>query len=306
MFRSHESAASNVVRRQANAGAVPLLLFHYRVPAGGTAEFHLDAVPGYAVGMLRAGAMRHTWIDGGRERRIDRRVGQMILLEPRSTPQLMRWQVTEPLEWTSVWFTVDGLEAMAHAEGMRGGRPPKTEFLVDDPWLAAHLTKLFSPHLADDMLAAEQRVSDLTLALLARGGYRRGDRPADRAMLSATEKGRLLGVIDAASGRGPSLDALASAIGVSRSHLVRKFRRSFGVSPARYVMTRRIQDAIRAFDDPDTNLAALASDLGFSSQSHFTRVFHAYTGRTPGAFQREVRPAAGRRSAVRAAGRRWE
>ncbi|MFC0518056.1 helix-turn-helix domain-containing protein [Mucilaginibacter angelicae] len=41
--------------------------------------------------------------------------------------------------------------------------------------------------------------------------------------------------------------------------------------------------------DPDTNLAGLAHELGYTDQSHLSREFKRYSGTTPGAFARKAR-----------------
>lgn len=43
----------------------------------------------------------------------------------------------------------------------------------------------------------------------------------------------------------------------------------------------------------DAPLASVALDLGFSSQSHFTRLFSSLTGMTPAKYRKQVRPVVG-------------
>jgi len=43
------------------------------------------------------------------------------------------------------------------------------------------------------------------------------------------------------------------------------------------------------WNHPDTNLAALAHDLGYTDQSHLSREFRRYSGTTPAAFARKSR-----------------
>lgn len=45
--------------------------------------------------------------------------------------------------------------------------------------------------------------------------------------------------------------------------------------------------------DQSRPLAELALDLGFSSQSHFTRLFSALTGMTPARYRKEVKRTVG-------------
>ena len=50
---------------------------------------------------------------------------------------------------------------------------------------------------------------------------------------------------------------------------------------------RRIRLALVMLHDDSRSLAQLSLDLGFSSQSHFTRLFSGLTGMSPGRFQRQ-------------------
>lgn len=66
------------------------------------------------------------------------------------------------------------------------------------------------------------------------------------------------------------------------SRSARKFRQTTGVSLARFVNRRRLQAAIRQFATTNVLLATLAQELGFSWQSHFTRLFSRLSGMPPG------------------------
>jgi len=80
---------------------------------------------------------------------------------------------------------------------------------------------------------------------------------------------------------------LAAIAGVHEVHLVRAFRRHFGVTPGAYLRGLRIDRARQALVESDAPIADLALAAGFSSQSHFTRVFHRLTGATPAAYRRD-------------------
>lgn len=80
---------------------------------------------------------------------------------------------------------------------------------------------------------------------------------------------------------------LSAVAGVHEVHLVRAFRRHFGITPAAYLRGLRIDHARQALAESDAPIADLALAAGFSSQSHFTRVFHRLTGATPAAYRRE-------------------
>ncbi len=78
---------------------------------------------------------------------------------------------------------------------------------------------------------------------------------------------------------------LARACDETPLHVLRAFRAAYGLPPHRYQLQRRVQLAQGRLQ-AGVELAALAADLGFADQSHFTRVFKSVVGVTPGAYQR--------------------
>jgi AraC-like DNA-binding protein len=89
-----------------------------------------------------------------------------------------------------------------------------------------------------------------------------------------------------------SLDELARQAGVSRFHFARQFRLSTGESPMGYLRQVRIERSKSILQDRETTIAEVAARLGFSDQSHFTRIFGRLVGVSPGSFARcdEWRP----------------
>jgi AraC-like DNA-binding protein len=82
----------------------------------------------------------------------------------------------------------------------------------------------------------------------------------------------------------PTLEALARELGTHPSHLVRAFRREYGLPPHRYVVGRRLDRARRLLLD-GMPIAEVAVAAGFHDQPHLTRHFRALLGTTPGAFR---------------------
>jgi AraC-like DNA-binding protein len=78
-----------------------------------------------------------------------------------------------------------------------------------------------------------------------------------------------------------SLNGLAKLLGVSPYHLSRTFHRQTGLTMARYRNRVRVGLALARIEEGETNLAALAADLGFADQAHLCRVLRAELGRTP-------------------------
>jgi AraC family transcriptional regulator len=87
-------------------------------------------------------------------------------------------------------------------------------------------------------------------------------------------------------GQRISLDELARQAGVSRFHFARQFRLSTGESPMGYLRRVRIERSKSILQARETTIAEVAARLGFSDQSHFTRIFGRLVGVSPGSFAR--------------------
>lgn len=84
------------------------------------------------------------------------------------------------------------------------------------------------------------------------------------------------------------LEELAAAVNCSPFHLTRLFRRALGTTPHQYHLRLRLALALRQLQAGESDLAALAHDLGFSSQSHFGEAFRRGVGCTPSNARREL------------------
>jgi AraC family transcriptional regulator len=82
------------------------------------------------------------------------------------------------------------------------------------------------------------------------------------------------------------LESLVSDAGVHPRHLLRAFRRYVGCSIGEYARRRRIGRAQRLLAESEMGVSAIAAEVGFCDQSHFTRVFKRCTGTTPAEYRR--------------------
>jgi AraC family transcriptional regulator len=97
---------------------------------------------------------------------------------------------------------------------------------------------------------------------------------------------RVRGYIDSHIGERISLDELARQAGVSRFHFARQFRLSTGESPMEHLRRVRIERSKSILQARGSTIAEVAARLGFSDQSHFTRIFGRLVGVSPGSFAR--------------------
>lgn len=79
-----------------------------------------------------------------------------------------------------------------------------------------------------------------------------------------------------------SVEEMAKALYVSRPHLSQKFRQETGQTLTDFILNEKTEEAKRLLRYTDKSYAAIGGYLGFSSQSHFSRVFKKYAGCTPG------------------------
>jgi len=83
-----------------------------------------------------------------------------------------------------------------------------------------------------------------------------------------------------------SSKTLANVVGFSPAHMVRLFKRHYGLTPFRYWLAQRIERAKWLLERTEMPLSAIAKELVFEDQSHFTKVFCRSVGVTPNRYRR--------------------
>ncbi len=129
----------------------------------------------------------------------------------------------------------------------------------------------------------------LSIGLLLRLSRTRGATASpqrERGRLSPAQCQRLEEFIRRDLAGDLSLDSLAAATGFSASQFTRLFRNTFGQSPHRHVLLKRLEQARELVLAGSLPLAAIAEACGFSGQSHMTSVFTRELGVSPGGMQR--------------------
>lgn len=182
------------------------------------------------------------------------------------------------------------------AEGLENRRELHRILAPDDPVLRACMRRLTAgtEALADEVDAGKDEFARrLVLRLAALGGGGVPDWHDDSSTFDRRTLDHLVEHIDARLRIAPDLADIAHVTGLSPSHFAKKFRASTGLSLHRFINRRRLQAGLDALRSRTVPLASLAIDLGFSSQSHFTRLFHDLTGMTPARYRRQCGPTVG-------------
>ncbi|WP_128869931.1 GlxA family transcriptional regulator, partial [Pseudomonas sp. VI4.1] len=81
--------------------------------------------------------------------------------------------------------------------------------------------------------------------------------------------------------RALGIDELAEAMGMSRRHLERLFKRSLGCSPSRHYLNLRLQRARRLLQAGGQSMVEVVHECGFVSLQHFARCYRQYFGVHP-------------------------
>jgi AraC-like DNA-binding protein len=123
------------------------------------------------------------------------------------------------------------------------------------------------------------------------GGLRTITEPA-RGGLAAWQIKRACERLESDLGGKISLEQVAAEFGLSVSHFSRAFRISTGLPPHKWLLRQRVRAAKQLMTVRNLSLSDIAISAGFANQSHFTRVFSAEVGVSPGAWRRETQGAA--------------
>ncbi len=80
------------------------------------------------------------------------------------------------------------------------------------------------------------------------------------------------------------LEEMAANAQMAPYTFARLFKKRMGMTPHQYLLRSRVTQAKRLLREGKLSIADISLQLGFSDQSHFTRVFHKITGVTPKKF----------------------
>lgn len=80
---------------------------------------------------------------------------------------------------------------------------------------------------------------------------------------------------------------LARKAYLSKFHFCRVFKKCLGMSPAQYVISLRVEKAKRLIDANDSTISQIATEVGFSDLSNFSRHFKRFTGKTPTNYKKQ-------------------
>jgi AraC family transcriptional regulator len=126
----------------------------------------------------------------------------------------------------------------------------------------------------------------LTLLAYLSGAYSSPHTSESRAhYLTPGQKRSVLDYIRSNAASNVTVSELATLVQMSPSHFTRVFKATFGISPYRFVMQERIEEARNMLEGTKLSSSQISCALGFASQSHFVKVFRQFAGVTPKQFR---------------------
>jgi AraC family transcriptional regulator len=138
---------------------------------------------------------------------------------------------------------------------------------------------------ADSRLYAESMATALSAHLLGRYCDRVREIPHYRGGLPKYKLKQVIAYINEHLAEKLTLSEISNSIQISPHYFVSLFKQSTGLTPHQYVMKCRIEKAKQLLLKPELTLIEICQQVGFESQSHFTRVFRQLTKTTPKAYR---------------------
>ncbi|HEX8346654.1 MAG TPA: AraC family transcriptional regulator [Actinoplanes sp.] len=161
-----------------------------------------------------------------------------------------------------------------------GGRP--------SPWLASLIEALsgeaFDGGAGSDLMMA--RLSDALLIRALRQYSDTVEQPGWLAGLRDPYVASALASIHADPARPWTLSALAGSVGLSRAAFAARFTDRVGEPAMRYLLSLRMQRARTLLQDEQATVAAVATQVGYTSEVAFAAAFKREVGSSPGAYRR--------------------
>lgn len=241
--------------------------------------------PGYDFDGLKRGeapfvVLQHTIAGRGQlqfeGRRYQLGAGDTMLVR---IPHRSRYWLRRGDTWDFFWICLNGREAVRlwrEAIILHGPVVRMTVRTVD--LLAGHCLSIIAGE-ADTPARASAAAYGVSMALADELLPWGGEAAAGRERSIAVENAISL----SASGASQALDVgrLAAAAGYSRHHFSRLFSASEGVSPGRYLVRLRLNEALRMLEHTDDPIKQIAHRCGFADPNYFSKAFRRVFGISP-------------------------
>lgn len=195
-------------------------------------------------------------------------------------PGLMqRLRATSVEQWEYCWWTMDGPSAESLTTGF-GFTEPGIQKAGPPP---LDLVFRLDQQIRRPGLPGEIQASATAYQLLATAA--RECRPGNSHLEDPLQV-RVEQLIDEHwADAGYNIDSIATATGVHRSTLSRRFHAATGMTLVSHLTSVRLQNAMNLLKTTSLSICEIAFACGFRDANYFIRVFKKQTGKTPGEFR---------------------
>ena len=105
------------------------------------------------------------------------------------------------------------------------------------------------------------------------------------AILRDRSIGRVLGLIHQQPEHPWTVASLADAANLSRSGFAARFKMRVGATPQKYLQRYRFRKAVNLLQTTDAKIFDIARQVGYDSESSFSKAFKRLLGKAPGAYR---------------------
>lgn len=275
------------VCRTLNRGTLAITALQSRAPPRDpTPSFGYDDA--YQVIVNLKHMRRDIWLNDGFLQSGVMHGGETYIADLRQEPRVL---IQDPFHTLNFYMPTSTLKAYAEWNGM----PTFTDFSQaptvghDDPVMRqialAAIAAFGDRHEASGLLL--DAILDAVCAnVLGRYGTSKSTAPVRFHGLAPWQERRAKELMD--ERLDVSMSELAMECGLSAAHFGRAFKRSTGLAPHQWQLSRRIVRAQALLTDSSRSIAEIALACGFSSQSHFATAFRETVGVSPGRWRRSA------------------
>lgn len=238
---------------------------------------------------LNPGYVRERWMDGRATPLQAPISGPMSSLTDLRRTNEARF--LSPVDCVQFLYPIRALESVAETNDLTTASEIKAELgrLYPDPqleMLTSGLLTAFDEPENVSLIFIDHVLTAAAIHILTTkcGVTRRG--PVRQGGLAPWQQRRVTEMLDANLAGDISLQVLADACRLSVRHFTRAFAHTNGVSPYKWVVSRRIERAKELLESSRMSIEDIAHLTSFANQSHFTRTFTQSVGKSPAAWRR--------------------
>lgn len=97
---------------------------------------------------------------------------------------------------------------------------------------------------------------------------------------------QILAELDKAIDSSVSIDEICETLFISRSKLIREFKKHYNITPHAYLVNRKIAFSKMLLQNSAHSIKSISNHLGFADEHYFSNIFKQKTGMTPSEYRK--------------------